>query len=146
MPSTPSLSPLTSPGDAPVDRTAGQDRRLGSRAEVATGSPARYARQLISHLGRTVSFTGDATTAPATAVIGSAGAGIVVGEGVLTLLAAGDDEESVARVEQVLGSHLERFAQREGLTVRWLRTHPAPDAAPASSPIRVAATTPEESA
>jgi hypothetical protein len=48
----------------------------------------------------------------------------VVGDGVLTLLATGDDEESVARVRDVLGGHLERFAQREDLSVRWLRTHP----------------------
>ena len=39
----------------------------------------------------------------------------------LTLLADGPDEDAVARVEQVLGSHLERFAQRDGLTVRWVR-------------------------
>lgn len=123
-----------------------QDRTIGSRADVATGAPARYAKQLISHLGRTVPFTGDATTSPATAVIGAATAGIVVGNGVLTLLAAADDEESVARVEQVLGGHLERFAQRDGLTVRWLRTHPTSDATSASSPIVSAATTPEESA
>ena len=126
MSGTPSAFPPPTPGDAPVDRTARQDRTLGSRADVATGAPARYAKQLISHLGRKVPFTGDAITAPATAVIGAATAGIVVGEGVLTLWAAGDDEESVARVEQVLGSHLERFAQREALTVRWVRDGGAP--------------------
>ncbi len=97
---------------------------IAYRADVPTGAPARYAKQLISHLGRKVPFTGDPATGPATAVIGAATAGIVVGEGVLTLLAGGDDEESVARVQQVLGGHLERFAQREALSVRWLRTHP----------------------
>ena len=116
-----------------MGRTAGEDRRIGSRADVATDAPARYAKQLVSHLGRKLVFTGDAVIAPATAVIGAATAGIVVGEGVLTLEAAGDDEESVARVEHVLGSHLERFGQRDALTVRWVRdargplpTTPAP--------------------
>ena len=104
------------------------DRAIGSRADVATGAPARYAKQLISHLGRKVPFTGDATAA--TAEIGAATAGIVVGDGVLSLWAVGDDEESVARVEQVLGSHLERFAQREALTVQWVRTGGAPIPAP----------------
>jgi hypothetical protein len=108
---------------------------IGYRADVPTDAPARYAKQLISHLGRTVPFTGDGTAFPATAVIGGATAGIEVGEGVLTLLATGDDEESVARVRQVLGGHLERFAQREGLAVHWLRTPPIS-----------AATAPEESA
>lgn len=125
------------PGETPVDRTAGLDRRIGSRADVATGAPARYAKQLVAHLGRKLVFTGDAVTTPATAVIGAATAGIVVGEGVLTLEAAGDDEESVARAEHVLGSHLERFAQREALTVRWVRDAGAPT---------LTTTPPEESA
>jgi hypothetical protein len=113
MSRTPPASPLPASGDAPVDRTAG-DRAICSRADVATGTPARYAKQLISHLGLKVPFTGDTTTAPATAVIGAATAGIAAGEGVLTLWAAGDDEESVARVEQVLGSHLERVRAPRG--------------------------------
>ena len=125
------------PGETPVDRTAGLDRRIGSRADVATGAPARYAKQLVAHLGRKLVFTGDAVTTPATAVIGAATAGIIVGEGVLTLEAAGDDEESVARAEHVLGSHLERFAQREALTVRWVRDAGAPT---------LTTTPPEESA
>jgi uncharacterized protein len=140
MSGTLSASPHVTPGDEPVDRTAGQDRTIGSRADVATGAPARYAKQLISHLGRKVSFTGDATTSPATAVIGTATAGIVVGEGALTLWVVGDDEESVARVEQVLGSHLERFAQREALTVQWVRTGGAPMRASGASPSSPAAT------
>src|ERR671916_3109977 len=126
MSHTPSASPDLTPSAAPAGRLAGQDRTIGSRADVATGAPARYAKQLISHLGRKVPFTGDATTAPATAVIGAATAGIVVGDGVLTLEAAGHDEESVARAEHVLGSHLERFAQREALAVQWVRTGGAP--------------------
>jgi hypothetical protein len=130
-------SPHPTPGETPVDRSAGQRRRIGSRADVATGAPARYAKQLVAHLGRKLVFTGDGVTAPATAVIGAATAGIVVGEGVLTLEAAGDDEESVARAEHVLGSHLERFAQREALTVRWVRDAGAPT---------LTTTPPEESA
>ena len=140
MAGTPSASPHRTPGDAPVDRAARQDRAIGSRADLATGAPARYAKQLLSHLGRKVPFTGDAITAPATAVIGAATAGIVVGDGVLTLEATGHDEESVARVEHVLGSHLERFAQREALTVQWVRDGGAP------IPTSAATTTTEESA
>ncbi len=114
-------SPHPTPSETPVGRTAGLDRRIGSRADVATDAPARYAKQLIAHLGRKLSFTGDGTTTPATAVIGTATAGVVVGDGVVTLLATGDDEQSVARVEHVLGSHLERFGQRNELAVTWTR-------------------------
>ena len=46
---------------------------------------------------------------------------IVVGDGSLTLIATGADEDGVARVEQVLGSHLERFGQRNELSITWAR-------------------------
>ena len=90
-----------------------------SRAEVATATPGRYAKQLVAHLGRKVEFT--TTDDTFTATIGGATAQIVVGEGLLTLVAAGDDEEAVALVEHVLGSHLERFGQRNELRVTWTR-------------------------
>jgi nicotinamidase-related amidase len=54
-----------------------------------------------------------------TAAIGVGTGQVVVGDGVLTLLAAGPDEASVGAVERGLGSHLERFAQRRTLVVRW---------------------------
>ncbi|UOY03242.1 DUF2218 domain-containing protein [Blastococcus sp. PRF04-17] len=126
MSSTPPAAPLATPGEATADRATAQDRPIGSRADVTTGAAARYAKQLISHLGRKLAFTGDATSSPATTAIGAATAWIIVGDGVLTLLTAGDDQESVARAEQVLGSHLERFAHRESLTVTWVRTGGAP--------------------
>jgi hypothetical protein len=91
-----------------------------SRADVVTDTPARYAKQLVSHLGRRVEWTTDGGTS--TASWGSAIGQVVVGEGVLTLLASGPDAEEVARVEDVLGRHLERFGQRNELTVTWTRS------------------------
>ena len=108
-----------------------------SRADVTTDAPDRYAKQLVAHLGRKVAFTQDGATS--TAQLGGATGQVVVGDGVLTLLASGPDEESVARVEHVLGSHLERFAQREALTVRWVRTGGAPDPASPATPIEESA-------
>ncbi len=100
------------PGDTPASVT--------SRADVTTHSPARYAKQLVSHLGRKLDFT---TDGPASTVRIGAGTGqVVVSDGVLTLHAAGPDEESIAVIEHVLGSHLQRFATREELTVSWTRT------------------------
>ena len=93
---------------------------LTSRADVRTGSPERYAKQLVSHLGRKVAFTADGDSS--TAQIGEGTGTVVVGVGVLTLLAEGPDDEAVARVEHVLGSHLERFGARNELTVQWSRT------------------------
>lgn len=90
-----------------------------SRADVVTATPDRYAKQLVAHLGRKITFTTDGTTS--SAMIGGAAAQVVVGDGMLTLVAVGNDEQAVAVVEQVLGSHLERFGQRQELTVVWVR-------------------------
>ncbi len=90
-----------------------------SRADVPTDKPDRSARQLVTHLGRKIEVVADG--ALWTATIGGATAQVVVGDGVLTLLAAGDDE-TVGVAEQVLGSHLQRFGARDDLTVSWTRT------------------------
>jgi hypothetical protein len=91
---------------------------LTARADVATDATERYAKQLVAHLGHRVEFTteGDRSTAR----FGEGSGTVVVGDGVLTLLAEGPDEESLARVQDVLGRHLERFGQRNELTVTWV--------------------------
>jgi hypothetical protein len=91
-----------------------------SRADVATDVPARYAKQLVSHLGRKVEFVSEGNTH--TAAIGSSTAQIVIGDGVLTLLAAAQTESEMARIEHALGGHLERFGQRAELNVSWDRS------------------------
>jgi uncharacterized protein len=91
-----------------------------SRADVVTATPERYAKQLVSHLGRRVEWVTDGATS--TATWGTATGQVVVGDGVLTLIASGPDAEAVAHVENVLGRHLERFGQRNELTVTWIRT------------------------
>lgn len=96
------------------------DTAFASQADVSTDQPARYAKQLVSHLGRKLDFTAEG--AVSTAAMGTGTGQVVVGDGVLTLLATGPDEASVATVEHVLGSHLLRFATREDLTVAWART------------------------
>jgi uncharacterized protein len=98
--------------------------RLISRADVRTDAPARYAKQLVSHLGRKVPFFQDGATWTARA--GSAVLRITVGDGVLVLQAEAADPESLAPIEHALGSHLERFGQRAGLTVHWERDDSRP--------------------
>lgn len=92
---------------------------VASRADVTTDQPARYAKQLVSHLGRKLNFTTDGPTS--TAPIGAGTGQVAVGDGILTLHAEGPDDESVATVEHVLGSHLLQFATREDLAVEWTR-------------------------
>jgi 3-hydroxyisobutyrate dehydrogenase-like beta-hydroxyacid dehydrogenase len=86
-------------------------------AEVATDAPERYAKQLVSHLGRRLTWATDGPTSRA--VIGTGTGTVVVGTGVLTLRAEAPDAETLARIQHVLGSHLERFGQRNELTVTW---------------------------
>ena len=102
---------------------------LTSRADVVTDAPARYAKQLVSHLGRKVEFVHEATSTGDTwtAHVAGAVARITVGDAVLVLQAEAPDDESLDRLEGALGNHLERFGQRRELTVTWQRT-PAPAA------------------
>ncbi len=93
---------------------------LTSHADVRTDAPARYAKQLVSHLGRKAPFTED----PAgtwTITVGDARGRIAVGDDVLTLHVEASDVETLNRLQHALGSHLERFGARVGLTVAWRR-------------------------
>ena len=91
-----------------------------SRADVATDAPARYAKQLVAHLGRKMSFTTDGPTS--TVTVEGTTAAITVTDAALILTVTGTDPAAVARVEHALGSHLERFGARRELTVTWTRT------------------------
>jgi hypothetical protein len=106
----------TAPSPAPA---------LTSRADVATEAPERYAKQLVSHLGRKVAFVEHHGTW--TAHVADSVARIALGDGVLVLQAEAPDLGGLARLEHALGDHLERFGRRSELTVRWHRTT-APDA------------------
>ncbi|MEG3615221.1 DUF2218 domain-containing protein [Isoptericola haloaureus] len=82
-----------------------------------TDDGARYVKQLASHLGRrsTVETDGDVTTIRLT--VGQCT--LTVAEREVRLHAVGDDDEGLETVRRVVGGHLERFAQRRGLTVDW---------------------------
>jgi hypothetical protein len=95
---------------------------LTARADVPTATPARYAKQLVSHLGRKISFTAADDGTSWEAAFGSASARVAIGDGVLVLEAHATDEPTLTQVEHVLGSHLERFARRDPLTVTWQRS------------------------
>jgi hypothetical protein len=98
---------------------------LTSRADVRTETPERYAKQLVSHLGHRMEFTTVGNVS--TATIGDGVGAVEVGDGVLTLHAAGPDTAALDRVQDVLGRHLERFGTRQELSVVWSRTGDAGD-------------------
>jgi hypothetical protein len=99
------------------DTVGGMTAPLSARADVPTDAPARYAKQLVSHLGRRVEWR---TEGPVSTADIAGGTGVVeVGDGVLILRAQAPDTESLERVQDVLGRHLERFGQRNELVVTW---------------------------
>jgi hypothetical protein len=96
------------------------DRTYTSRADVATGTPARYAKQLASHLGRRceVRPAGEATRL----VFGNGGDCLLTaGDGVLALRATAASRTALGEVEEVVGTHLARFGTRAELVVAWRR-------------------------
>jgi hypothetical protein len=96
-----------------------QPVQLTSQADVRTDVPARYAKQLGSHLGHKlpVQVAGDTTRI----IFPSGDCLLVPGDGVLQMRATAPSEEALTRIEEVVGRHLEKFGARAGLVVNWVR-------------------------
>lgn len=98
-----------------------------SQAVVATNRPARYGKQLASHLGRRARAEWDERAERGTIAFGDSGDHAVLtcrpGELVMALSAA---PEAVERLEDVLGRHLVRFGTRDELVVQWRRADGSP--------------------
>jgi uncharacterized protein len=92
---------------------------ISSRAEVATAKPVPYMRQLCKHFGHKVDASFGEDSGHIQFEFGRCE--LQAADGKLTLSVSAPDEESHARMERVIGSHLERFGRRDGLTVAWTR-------------------------
>lgn len=95
-------------------------RQPASAAHVVTGRPARYGKQLVSHLGKRAEGAWN----------DEAGSGwIDFGESRVELTAVTDaldirldaTPQRLAAMEDVVGRHLVRFGARDELVVRWTR-------------------------
>jgi uncharacterized protein len=89
-----------------------------STARVVTDRGERYRRQLASHFGNRI----EVTESPAGTVLTWGFGGtttLTVEPGALVMLAAADDTETLDRVKDVTGRHLERFGEKDGLVVTW---------------------------
>lgn len=87
-----------------------------STAHVVTTTPERYAKQLASHLGRKAEVRSEPEGERI--VLGGGSCLLVCGDD-LELRAEAPDAEALARVQDVVGSHLVRFGQRDELVVSW---------------------------
>ena len=89
-----------------------------STARVVTDRGERYRKQLASHFGNRI----EVTESPAGTVLTWGFGGtttLTVEPGALVMLAAADDTETLDRVKDVTGRHLERFGEKDGLVVTW---------------------------
>lgn len=99
-------------------------------ATVATDAPARWAKQLASHLGRPGKMTAQDT--PRGPHLSMALDGVeatclldTTDPGALSLHVGAGDEAAADRMAAVVGSHLERFGAKAGLSVTWAGGSPA---------------------
>src|SRR3982751_4560556 len=93
---------------------------LTSTADVPTEAAERYAKQLLAHLGRQNPVETVDGLPHAGLLVFAYGTGTVRPEaGRLLLEAAPPAAQPRARVQDVLGRHLERFGARRELVVRW---------------------------
>ena len=93
--------------------------RPTATASVATESPARYAKQLASHLGRRCEVREEADGLRI--VFADGDCLLTSGDAALHLTAVAAGPAELDRVTHVVGSHLQRFGQRNELHVDWLR-------------------------
>jgi len=91
-----------------------------SVADVPTDAAARYAKQLLSHLGDNVTMEPlQDEPLGGRLVFAYASATVIPAEGRLVMRATAPDADSLARVQDVLKRHLERFGARRELVVEW---------------------------
>jgi hypothetical protein len=107
---------------------------LVSTAIVTTDAPARYAKQLLSHLGHKVTMEPlPDQPAPAGRLVFAYGIGTVLPlNGELVMRAAAANAEALARVQDVLGRHLLKFGARRELVINW---QPAQSVADGAIPV-----------
>ncbi|MEY9836284.1 DUF2218 domain-containing protein [Streptacidiphilus sp. EB103A] len=102
---------------SPPDRST----PLTSRARVPTSRSARYAKQLCSHAGWKAARAQWTEPHGVIEFPGGTGRCTVTAEPDCLLLAVeAADPQELATMQRIIGANIERFAAREGLTVRWV--------------------------
>jgi uncharacterized protein len=110
--------PLLLALDPAVEATAAApEGELRSRADVVTDRPSPYLLQLAKHFRHKLDVTFDERAGTIPFAFGRCE--LRAGDGVLHLEAIAATPEELARVEDVVGSHLERFGRRHELSVAW---------------------------
>lgn len=88
-----------------------------SHARIATPQASRYLQQLCKHFAHKLPVSFDPAAGQISFPFGEAR--LRAEEGALLILAAAGTAEDLARLQEVVGSHLLRFAFRDDLTIDW---------------------------
>lgn len=92
---------------------------LASVSTVRIAMPSRYLGQLCKHFGHRVPMTLEGDRGSITFPFGTC---TLSADGdVLTMRAEAPDETELAQLEQVIGSHLERFTFKDKPEIAWTR-------------------------
>jgi hypothetical protein len=92
-----------------------------SEARVPTAVPRRYLAQLCKHFQHKLRVTLDEGHGRIAFPAGLCELDAAADAGILILRVTASDEAALARLEDVVARHLERFAFREAPEVRWTR-------------------------
>jgi hypothetical protein len=87
-------------------------------ARVATERGERYRKQLASHFGNNIEVTEGPDGTVLTWAFGGTTT-LTVEPDALVMRADAPDAETLERVKDVTGRHLERFGEKDTLTVTW---------------------------
>lgn len=94
---------------------------LSSEARVPTEVPRRYLAQLCKHFQHKLPVTFDESHGRIEFPAGQCELDAAASAGTLLLRVIASDEAALAKLEDVVARHLERFAFREKPEVRWTR-------------------------
>lgn len=92
---------------------------LSSRAVITVDRPSPYLKQLCKHFRHRHEVTWTDTEGTLAFPFGSCR--LTAHGETLTMVATAGDADALARTEDVVASHLERFGRRDGLAVTWTR-------------------------
>jgi catechol 2,3-dioxygenase len=105
------------PWGTPLAAVSTQATGLRSQAVVATATPSRYLKQLSRHFAHKLEVRFDDQHGVIPLAAGHVQ--LDAEEGALRVRAFAQTASGLRRVEQVIGSHLERFGRRDGLRIEW---------------------------
>lgn len=92
---------------------------LVARTEIHTPNGSKYLQQLCKHFGHKVPATFETHSGAITFPAGQCA--LTATETSLVMRLATADEAALARLQDVMASHLVRFAFREELSIEWAR-------------------------